>query len=310
MNVFVAGATGYVGGGIVRELVRAGHDVVALSRTREAGEALRALGAATVRGELREPATYEAAAAQADAIIHAGFDYENPVETDATAVSAFLRAARTVGEAREELAVSFIYTSGLWVLGDTGDEPAAEDAPTDHPAEIVTWRVSHERRVLAAAGGGLSTAVIRPGMIYGGAGGVVRTMFETAEETGAAEYIGDGENHWSMVHVEDVAPLYRLVLEERASGVFHAVDEAPLRVAEVAAAASHAAGAEGATRSLPLAEARATLGPTADAMCLDQRLAAPRAHALGWEPEHGPFTEEAGGAYEEWKAATAEWVPS
>ncbi len=78
----------------------------------------------------------------------------------------------------------------------------------------------------------------------------------------------------------------------------------------MAAAASRAAGAGGATRSLPLAEARAKLGPMADAMCLDQRLAAPRAHALGWEPEHGPFTEEAAGAYEEWKAATAETVAS
>ena len=37
-------------------------------------------------------------------------------------------------------------------------------------------------------------------------------------------------------------------------------------------------------RHVPLDEARAKLGPYADALALDQRLRSPRARALGWAP--------------------------
>jgi hypothetical protein len=37
-------------------------------------------------------------------------------------------------------------------------------------------------------------------------------------------------------------------------------------------------------RHVPMAEARAKLGPYADALALDQIVRSPRAHALGWAP--------------------------
>jgi hypothetical protein len=37
-------------------------------------------------------------------------------------------------------------------------------------------------------------------------------------------------------------------------------------------------------RHVPLAEARAKMGPYADALALDQRVRSPRARALGWSP--------------------------
>jgi hypothetical protein len=37
-------------------------------------------------------------------------------------------------------------------------------------------------------------------------------------------------------------------------------------------------------RHVPLKEARAKMGPYADALALDQRIRSPRARALGWSP--------------------------
>ncbi len=56
-------------------------------------------------------------------------------------------------------------------------------------------------------------------------------------------------------------------------------------VADIAAAASRSAGADGRTQAFPLDQARQTMGPLADALALDQHATAARAERLlGWTP--------------------------
>ncbi len=229
-------------------------------------------------------------------MIHAAFDYTAAVEADRVAVETLL--ASTSGRG-----APFVYTSGCWVLGDTAGHLLGEDAPTDRPAEIVAWRVERERQVLDANGKGGPAAVVRPGVVFGRGGGMTARMFATARDRGAAELVGDGSNHWSLIHVDDLAGLYRAIVESGAGGVFHGVDDAPLHVEQVAKAASRAAGSGGAIHSLPLEAAREKLGPVADALCLDQTLCAPASRALGWRPALGSFTEAAPTSWEEWSAA-------
>ena len=71
-------------------------------------------------------------------------------------------------------------------MGDTVEGPADEDSPT-RPAPLVEWRPAHERRVLDAATEDVATAVIRPGMVYGGGRGLISAFFATAESDGAAD---------------------------------------------------------------------------------------------------------------------------
>lgn len=293
MKIFVTGGTGYIGRRVVTELVEAGHEVVGLARSPERGETLAELGAAAAIGELSTPHRYRGAAARVDVIVHMGFDYSSPVENDRLAIQAFLEAT----EGRE---ATVVYTSGLWVVGNTGGATLGDDAPVDEPAEIVEWRVPHERRVLEAAGDGRVTAVVRPGFVYGRGGGLTARMFATAAKTGAAEYVGDGTNYWSNIHVDDLARLYLAIVESGKSGIYNAVDGTPETVASIAAAASRAAGGDGSTRGVSVDEVRQKLGAVADAMCLDQRLVAPAALALGWRPERTSFTGSAPAAFEEW----------
>ena len=297
MRVFVTGGTGYVGGAVVRELVAGGHEVKALARSAKGEQALVELGAQPISGDLLDPRSYHDDAASSDAIIHAAYQYSTPEALDATALVTLLRAART-GKAS-----SFIYTCGLWVLGETGDRVVDEDEPLVSPAEIVRWRPAHERRALEAASNGLATAVIRPGIVYGGVGSYLADMYRSAEEKGAVVYIGEGNNHWSLVHLPDAARLFRLVMEKEGAGVFHAVDEHPMRLMEVAETASRAAGADGAASNRPLEDARNELGPVADAIVMDQKLAAVRSRELGWVPETPSYADGAEADYREYSAA-------
>lgn len=300
MKVFVTGPTGYIGRAVVGELVDAGHEVTGLLRSADKQDLLAdELGAVPVFGDMAIPASYRSLAQDHDALIHAGFQASgDSAGVDRTALDALLDAAR-IGDRPSVV----VYTSGCWVLGDTAGRVVDESAPTDSPAEAVSWRPAHERVVLDAKDEGFSTAVLRPGIVYGGEGGLTADLFVSAEEEGAAAYVEDGEQHWSLVHREDLAGLYRLVVEENASGIFHGVDGHPLPVAEVARAAARAAGAGGRVREIPLEDARQELGVVADALAMDQRLEAPRSRALGWEVERTSFAEAAPDAYREWKAS-------
>ena len=299
MRIFVTGGTGYIGSAVVRTLVREGHAVTGLARSAERAAHLDALGARGVVGTLRTPERYAAVAAEQDASVHLGFEYgAEAASADRSAVDTLLSAARASGRP-----YVVVYTSGVLVLGPAGPSPAYEDASTAQ-AVFNTWRPAHERMVLAANSPALATVVIRPGWVYGGDGGLAAGYFESALKEGAAAFVGDGHNRMPLVEREDIAALYRLALENKATGILHGVEDGTGRIRDYAAAASRAAGKQGAVRSIPLEEAKRTLGPFAEAMCVDQWVGSRRAQAHGWKPK-APFLERAPEAFDDWQRARA-----
>lgn len=239
MKIFLTGATGYVGSAIAASLVRARHDVTALVRSTTSAARVISYGIHPVHGDLRDVSTYREAARAADAIVHAGVEGgDDRIEVDRAFVEALAGP-------------NLIYTSVLFILGDVDD--ADENAPAGGP------RAEHEKIVLHAGG-----AVIRPGMIHGGDAWLFNHPI----------VIGDGANRWPLVHRDDVAELYRLVIESGARGIFHAVTEVQ-RARDVFPDIV----------PTPLAEARKELGGFADALALDQNVRAPRSLALGWKPQ-------------------------
>lgn len=300
MRILLTGATGTIGSAVARVLVDAGHAVTALVRKPAQATALERAGLAVVHGDLAEPDSYRAAASENEALVHTAMDYGgDTAEADRIAVDTLLGVLGR-GRARR-----LVYTSGCWVLGDTGGKDAAEDASTARPAELVRWRVNHERTVLEADAPGAGTVVLRPGIVYGGPGSLTSAWYRRAVSKGAAPVIGDGENHWSFVDREDLARLYLALVESAAVGVFHGVDNHPVRAREATAAASRAAGAGGRVERLELEEARASLGLVADALVLDQRLVTRRAGEVGWAPRCASYIDCVDRAVAEWRASQA-----
>ncbi len=297
MRVFVTGATGYVGSVVVAALAKAGHQVTGLVRSDEKASELKSLGATPLRGDLKNTASYRKAAAEHDGIVHIGFEYgPEGVAADRKALEALIEAARASGKPS-----SLVYTSGVLCLGNIGEEPADEDAPAN-AIPLVAWRPAHEKLTLDAATDHLATAVVRPGFVYGGAKGLIAGYFESATREGTAAYVGDGQNRMSLVHRDDLAELYRRVVEKRARGMFHGVDGAAPRIADLAKAASEAAGKGGATTSISIEQARQTMGPFADALCTDQVVVTKRSADLGWIPAHERALDAMAEVFAEWQA--------
>ena len=280
MRVFVTGATGYIGSAVVDALQRATHEVVALVRHQDKARRLADRGVDSAVGTLGNPNTWRQQASTCDAFIHAAFEPSpKGVEIERIALDTLLDVARAASERGPS---AFIYTSGIWVLGSTV-EPADESAELN-PAELVAWRPAHEALVLAAGSSSLRASVIRPGIVYGGARGIVADLLASAEN-GLMRIVGSGENHWPLVYDSDLADLYvRVLTSEDGRGVFHATDEADEQVRAIAEAIAAHRPHPSDIRFVPLAEARAKMGPYAEALALDQRVRSPRAHALGWAP--------------------------
>lgn len=299
MRVFVTGASGFIGSAVAAEFARAGHEVLGLVRSPGKARELHAAEVRTVVGTMESGAEWLGRAGECEVLVHAAAEHSpRAFDVDREFVKALLDTARGANAPR-----LLLYTSGVWVYGDTGGRRVDESSmPTPHP--YVARRVEHERMVLEADGGALRTLVIRPGCVYGGSGSLTASWFASAASEGAARIVGDGQNRWSMVHRDDLAQLYVLAAESGCRvEVFNATDRSRSTVRECAQAASRAAGADGKVVTTSVAEAVKASGAYAECLALDQHVDSGKAvRLLGWQPRHAGFVDEAERCFRAWKA--------
>jgi nucleoside-diphosphate-sugar epimerase len=277
-RVFLTGATGYIGSAVLDALVRGGHQVTAIARDREKVARLESRGAAGLLAELGTPARYMDAVLDSEVVIHTALEHSpRGPQLDRDILDRLLPALSDTGSAR-----TFIYTSGNFVIGPA-PEPTDESV-TPAPVQLSAWRAPHEQRVLEAMTLSLRTAVVRPGIVYGGWRGIVADLLKDALN-GLVRVIGPGTNHWPCVYDRDLGELYaRIVEAPEASGVYHVNDEGDEQVNTIVEAIAEHVSPRPDIRHVPIEEARTKMGTYADALALDQRLRSPRARAIGWAP--------------------------
>jgi nucleoside-diphosphate-sugar epimerase len=287
MRVFVTGSSGFIGSAVVPELISAGHRVLGLARSEASAVALAAAGAEVLHGDLNEPKSLQAGAAETDGVVHLGFihdfdNFEASIRTD-------LRAIGTMGGVLEGSGRPLVFASG--VVGLVPGRLATEEVPFDPKAHP---RAANAVAALALAERGVRVSAVRLAPTVHGPGdhGFVKRLVEIAREKGVSGYIGEGHNRWPAVHRLDAARLFRLALEKAPAG------SAVHGVAEEGVPARTIAEIVGRKLALPVASispeaAGAHFGWIGRFFAMDQPASsALTRERMGWTPTHPSLVED------------------
>ncbi|WP_186827899.1 NAD-dependent epimerase/dehydratase family protein [Knoellia locipacati] len=251
MRYALTGATGFVGGELTRQLVEAGHEVVALVRTPSRADALTALGVELVEGDLDSDEALDRLLDGADGLFHvAGWYRLGDRDTSAgrrvnvEGTRNVLSAALRAGTPRT------VYTSTLAINSDTGG--AMRDETYRHTGDHLTeydrtkaqaHEIAHElfRR-------GLPVVTVMPGAVYGA--GDTSQVGELFAQVVAGRRVqvpgGGGTLMWA--HVGDVARGHVLAMERGVPGEDYMLAGEPATLAGVLQQVATIAGTRGPMR--------------------------------------------------------------
>jgi dihydroflavonol-4-reductase len=225
MKVFVTGATGFIGGHIVRRLRERGDEVACLVRNPAKAADLEQLDIELIEGDLSDEAALTTAMKGADAVIHGAAIYEVGIpkseheemyETNVLGTERVLNAALTVGIPR------VVYISTVAAFGDTNGEVV--DETYEHPGREFTsyyeetkYR-AHRIAQRMIAENDLPCVIVQPGGVYGpedhsSVGQQINQFL-----AGRLPLLPFPDLGFNMVHVEDVADGVLLALDKGTPG--------------------------------------------------------------------------------------------
>src|SRR5213594_766424 len=218
---FVTGATGFIGGRVTRQLVDAGHDVVAIARNPESARDLESIGVDVRRGDITNPDSLRGPMAGVDGVFHIAGWYKigskNPSEGERINVA----GTRNVLTAMKELRVpKGVYTSTLAVFSDTHgqlvDETYRHDGPWLTEYDRTKW-VAHYEIAGPMIRAGLPLVIVQPGVNYGpGDTSEIRPTFVRYLQ-GKLKAIPK-RTAYCWAHVEDTARGHLLAMEKGSVG--------------------------------------------------------------------------------------------
>jgi len=264
MRIAVVGATGHIGSYLVPSLVRAGHEVVALSRgTRDPYHP--------------DPAwdRVERLVVDRDAEDREGTFGARMADLRADAVVDLVcftpDSAQQLVDALRGTGTELLHCGTIWVHGPATEVPVHEDGARDAFGDYGTGKAAVERLLLdETRRGGLRSTVLHPGHISGPGWDVINPAgnldpqvwrrLASGEEVALPHFGLETLHH---VHAADVARAFELALEhfDRAVGEsFHVVSEAALTLRGYAEAAAAWFGREPRLAFLPWDEFEASAG--------------------------------------------------
>ncbi len=167
---FVTGATGFIGGEIVKQLIGRGHKVVALVRSPHKAAMLKALGVEMHAGDITDRDTLRAPMQGADGVFHVAAWYKVGVH-EPLADRINVDGTRNVLETMRTLEIPRgVYTSTVAVFSNTRgavpDETYRYDGAHLSQYDRTKW-IAHYRVALPKIQDGLPLTIVMPGLVYG-----------------------------------------------------------------------------------------------------------------------------------------------
>jgi 2-alkyl-3-oxoalkanoate reductase len=213
-TALVTGGGGFLGRYIVEQLLARGDRVTVFAR----GDypELAALDAQLIRGDLRDRQTVIAACRGIDVVYHVAAKaglwgrWEDFYQVNVLGTENVIAACRANGVAK------LVYTSSPSVIFDGSDQAGVDERvpyPERYESPYPETKALGEQRAIAANGGGLLTASLRPHLIFGPRDNhLLPSLIERARQ-GRVPQVGDGTNKVDLTYVEDAARAHLLAAD-------------------------------------------------------------------------------------------------
>jgi dihydroflavonol-4-reductase len=256
MKALVTGATGFIGGAVVRALVKSGLAVRVLARAGADLQNIQNLAVERIEGDLRDPASLRRSLAGCRQLYHVAAHYalwaKDPsifYDINVTGTKNLLEAARDVGVER------IVYCSTIGAIGlPPGGGLGTEETPVSLEQMAGHYKRSKylaEQEVLKLARAGLPVVIVNPSAPVG-AGDVKPTptgqIIVDFMKGRMPAYIETGMN---IVDVDDVAAGHLLAMERGRIGERYILGNKNLMLREVFEIMSRLTGIKAPSIKLP-----------------------------------------------------------
>lgn len=295
MRVVVIGATGHIGTWLVPRLIRAGHDVVAVSRGARApyhafDEWRSARRVILDRGKLEAEGTFgRSIAALLPEVVIDLISFDVP-------------STQQIVDSLRDGVRHFIHCGTLWVHGNPHSRPYDETSPREPFGDYGIRKAQIERYLLEQAATGFPATLLHPGHITGPgwnpinpAGNLDMSVFEKLRDNEMVSLPDDGSATLQHVHAADVAQAFELSVENprQATGEsFHVAARVPVSMRDYAEQAAGWFGQRARLEYVPWEEWRTAVSERDAALTRDHMLHSPSAsiekasRMLGFEPRY------------------------
>jgi len=229
INIFLTGATGYIGGSILTALLQhpnaSNFNISAIIRgDNERINKLKSLNVTPIVGSNDSFEIIEKAAKESHVVIHTANSADDLPSTKAI-ISGLNKRTQETGKP-----VIYIHTSGTGVLiedvrGKKGSNVVYSDLNPDQINGLPDEQIHRDVDLFiinsADANPLLKTVIVLPPLIYGiGTGPFNRTsiqlpiLLRAALKRHKAEVIGPGEATWNNVHIDDLTDAYIIIFDQ------------------------------------------------------------------------------------------------
>ncbi len=292
LRIVIGGASGFLGSGLVAELLKRGDAVVRLVRRPiQADDEVQWDPAA---GHI-EPG----ALAGADAVVNLGgvgigdrrWNESHKEAILESRVQATSTLAAAIAEVDDPPGV-FVSSSAIGYYGDRGDETLTEQSPPGPDDDyLVHVTKLWEQAAIPVSAAGVPLAFLRTGIVLGDGGVLSRMLLPF--KMGLGGRMGSGEQWWSWISLDDHVRATLWVIDRQLNGAFNLTAPNPVRNAEFAASLAKALGRP-AILPIPQFALKAVLGAErAQALVFTSARVLPRAlESSGFEFRH-PRIDEA-----------------
>lgn len=286
MQIFLTGATGFIGVPLVRALIDRGDHCTVVSRSGRDPWGHTAVR--VVQADPTAPGAWQPDVSGCEAVINlAGeriidfpFPWWTPAKKAALRLSRIATTAQVVAAMRAAAAPPRLLVSGSAVgyYGPRGDAIVDETAPagSDFLSRLAAEWEATARTVEDRA----TVALLRTGLVLGHGGGALAPMLP-AFRLGLGGPLGDGRQWWSWIHLADAIDAILLVIDRGLAGPVNLTAPHPVPMNDFARTLGDVLGRPARLR-VPALVLRLGLGEAANALLALQRVVPKRLLAEGY----------------------------